>query len=101
MRRPLAFISAWIVLSLIVAGGFLLSLWPHRPHSALGWALLIILALPLAALGEFLGERLIFHNDLAAALNSLGSGFVPSLVRILYVLLIYLVLAGVAGLVFA
>jgi len=96
-RRLITILAAWVALSIIVAGGFLLSLWPHHPHSPLGWLLLIFTALPLAALGEFLGDRFIFHSDLGDSLNSLGSGFVPSLVSILYVLIIFLVLAAIAG----
>jgi hypothetical protein len=98
-RRLLTIFGAWVFLSIIVAAGFLLSLWPHHPHSALGWVVLVITALPLAALGEFLGNRFIFHSDLGDSLNSLGTGFVPSLVRVLYVLIIFVALAAVTGLI--
>jgi hypothetical protein len=96
-RRLLTIFGAWVILSIIVAVGFLLSIWPHHPHSPLGWILLVFTALPLAALGEFLGDRFIFDSDLGASLNSLGSGFMPSLIRVLYVLIIFLVLAAIAG----
>jgi hypothetical protein len=98
-RRFLTIVSAWVVLSVIVAAGFLLSFWPHHPHSPLGWLLLVLIALPLAALGEFLGDRFIFHSDLGASLSSLGSGLVPSFVRVLYVLIVFLTLAAIAGLI--
>ena len=97
--RFLTILGAWVALSIIVAAGFLLSFWPHHPHSTLGWLLLIFIALPLAALGEFLGDRFIFHSDLGASLSALGSGFVPSLVRVLYVLIVFLALAAIAGLI--
>jgi hypothetical protein len=93
----LTVIAAWVILSLIVAAAFLLSFWPHYPHSPFGWLVLVLTALPLAALGEFLGDRFIFHSDLGASLNSLGTGFVPSLVRVLYVLIMFLTLAAIAG----
>ena len=60
---------------------------------------MVLTALPLAALGEFLGDRFIFHSDLGASLNSLGAGFVPSLVRVFYVLIMFLALAAIAGLI--
>jgi hypothetical protein len=93
----LTILAAWVFLSTIVAAGFLLSFWPQHPHSALGWFLLVVTALPLAALGEFLGDRFIFHSDLGDSLNSLGTGFLPSLVRVLYVLIMFLALAAIAG----
>jgi hypothetical protein len=98
-RRLLTIVVAWVILSIIVAAGFLLSFWPHHPHSTLGWLVLVLTALPLAALGEFLGDRFIFHSDLGASLSSLGTGFVPSLVRVLYVLIVFLTLAAIAGLI--
>ncbi|HWI68148.1 MAG TPA: hypothetical protein VNS88_07185 [Nitrospiraceae bacterium] len=98
-RRLTSIFGAWVILSIIVAGTFLLSLWPHHPQSALGWVVLVLTALPLAALGEFLGDRFIFHSDLGASLNSLGAGFLPSLVRVLYVLIMFLTLAAIAGLI--
>ena len=98
-RRFITVLGAWTILSIIVAAGFLLSSWPHHPHSTLGWIVLVLTALPLAALGEFLGDRFIFHSDLGASLNSLGAGFLPSLVRVLYVLIMLLTLAAIAGLI--
>ena len=99
LRRLTTILGAWVFLSIVVAVGFLLSSWPHHPHSALGWVVLVLTALPLAALGEFLGDRFIFHSDLGASLNSLGVGFLPSLVRVLYVLIMFLTLAAIAGLI--
>jgi len=98
MRRLLPVLGVWLFLSAVVAVGFLLAFWPNRPHSALGWTVLVLGALPLAALGEFLGDRLILHSELGASLNALGSGFGPSLLRVMYVLVYYLALAAVAGL---
>ena len=99
LRRLTTILGAWVFLSLVVAVSFLLSSWPHHPHSTLGWVVLVLTALPLAALGEFLGDRFIFHSDLGASLNSLGVGFLPSLVRVLYVLIMFLTLAAIAGLI--
>jgi len=98
MRKMMPIVATWLVLSLWVAGLFLLSYWPEHPHSTLGWSLLILGALPLSALAEILGDRLIFRSELGARLNALGSGLVPSLLRILYVLVLFLSLAAVASL---
>jgi hypothetical protein len=97
MRKVMPIIASWLLVSLLMAALFLLSFWPRHPHSTLGWSLLILGALPLAALSQFLGDRLIFRSDLGARLNGLGSGFVPSLVRITFVLVLFLSLAAVAG----
>jgi len=99
LRRLLPVLGVWLTLSIIVGTGFLVSFWPLHPHSIVGWVLLLVTALLLAALGEFLGDRVIFHSDIGAALNSLGHGFLPSLVRILYVLFMFLALAAIAGLI--
>lgn len=69
-----------------------------HPHSLRGWTLLILCALPLAALAEFLGDRLILGSEIGARLNALGPGMAASLLRIAYVLLYFLVLAALAGL---
>lgn len=99
LRRLLPVLGIWLTLSIIIGTGFLVSFSPYHPHSAVGWVLLLVTALPLAALAEFLGDRVIFHSDIGAALNSLGHGLVPSLVRILYVLFVFLALAAIAGLI--
>jgi uncharacterized membrane protein len=99
LRRLLPVLGVWLTLSIIVGTGFLVSFWPFHPHSIVGWVLLLVTALLLAALGEFLGDRVIFHSDIGAALNSLGHGFLSSLVRILYVLFMFLALAAIASLI--
>jgi hypothetical protein len=99
LRRLLPVLGVWLTLSIIVGTGFLVSFWPYHPHLIVGWVLLLVTVLLLAALGEFLGDRVIFHSDIGAALNFLGHGFLPSLVRILYVLLLFLALAAIAGLI--
>lgn len=99
LPRLMRILAVWVVLSIIVAAGFFFSFWPRPPHSALGWTLLLATALPLAALGEFLGHRVIFHSDIGAALNSLGHGVLPSVVRTLYVLIVLLALAAIASLI--
>jgi hypothetical protein len=99
LRRLLPVLGLWLTLSIIVGAGFLVSLWPSHPKSTVGWVLLSVTTLLLAALGEFLGDRVILHSDIGAALNSLGHGWLPSLVRILYVLFMLLALAAIAGLI--
>jgi multisubunit Na+/H+ antiporter MnhB subunit len=96
MRKIMPLLGGWVILSLVAAGLLLLRSWPWRPHSALGWGLLFLAALPLTLLGEYLGDRVILQTPLAARLDALGSGAQASALRIAYVL-ICVIVVGVAG----
>lgn len=91
MRKLLPLVAVWLGLSVLMAGWFLLSSWPAHPRSPLGWTILVVGALPLALLGEYLGDRLIFPNRL----DRVGSGFGASTVRITYALVCILALAAI------
>lgn len=68
-------LSLLLLLEALAVGALLLSLYPYRPATPAGWALLALLALPLLLAVELWGERL------------LGASFVvrlPRLVRIAY-----------------
>jgi hypothetical protein len=74
------------VLSVLVAATFSLSWLPKHPHSVLGWTVLLVGALPLALLGEYLCNRVILQSRIGARLDALGIGFAASALRITYVL---------------
>ncbi len=96
MRKIVPLLGGWVILSLVTAAMLLLWSWPWRPHSALGWGLLFLGALPLTLLGEYLGERTILQSPIAARLDALRSGPQTSALRITYVL-ICVIVVGVAG----
>jgi hypothetical protein len=96
MRKFIRLFGLWLVASIVVAAFALLWIWPWRPHSVLGWSILLIAALPLTTVGEYLVERFVFGSPLGARLDALGSGVTASALRILYVLICALVI-GVVG----
>jgi hypothetical protein len=96
MRKIMPLLGAWVIVSLVAAAMLLLWSWPWRPHSALGWGLLFLGALPLTLLGEYLGDRIILRTPLAERLDALGSGALASTLRIIYAL-ICVIVVGAAG----
>src|SRR2546423_128484 len=97
MRKIMPLLGGWAVLSIVAAALLLLSIWPWRPHSVLGWGILLLASLPLTALGQYLADRAILQSPLGARLDALGSGALASALRITYVL-ICVVVVGVVGL---
>ena len=97
MRKIMPLLGGWAVLSIVTAALLLLSIWPWRPHSVLGWGILLLASLPLTALGQYLADRTIFQSPLGARLDAFGSGALASALRITYVL-ICVVVVGVVGL---
>jgi hypothetical protein len=96
MRKFMRLLSGWLVASLIAAGAFLLSSWPWRPHSRLGWAVLFAGALPLTGFAQLFFDEVILHNSVARRLDALGSGPGASAARICYVLLCVFGIAAIA-----
>lgn len=83
MRRLLTLLAGWVALSVLEAA-FVLPWW--HPHSDLGWTLLLLGALPMALLGEYLSNRIIFQSRIGARLDGLGTGLSASALRMTYVL---------------
>jgi hypothetical protein len=95
-HRLVPILIGWVVLSVVFAVAQILFSWPAHPHSNLGWLLLLIGALPAWAVVEYLGDRLIYRSRLGVRLDALGSGIGASMLRIVYVLICFLVVCGVA-----
>ena len=69
--RGVRFLGFYIALSLICAPILLLQLLPFYPRSALGWAILVVAAIPVTVLGELIGN-LLFKN--CCRISRLGTG---------------------------
>ena len=52
MKVLISVAAGWLVITALAA----LSLWPHIPHTAIGWAFLVIAGPPLYVLGEVVSE---------------------------------------------
>ncbi len=101
MRKIMRFLGLWFISSLMAGAFALLWIWPWHPHSGLGWCLLVIGALPVTAIGEYLFDRIIFRSWLGARLDALGSGVSASALRIAYVLICVIAIGLVAVCAFA
>ena len=96
MRKILRLLGGWLFLSIVAAALVLLWSWPWRPHSALGWGVVLLGALPLTLLGEYLAKRVIFESPLGTRLDALGAGAKASALRVTYVL-ICVIVVGILG----
>ncbi|HEY4771433.1 MAG TPA: hypothetical protein VIH50_00235 [Steroidobacteraceae bacterium] len=91
MSKPLLrFLGIYLTINAIAAVGLLLTLWPYRAASSSGWILLFVIALPVTALGEWLGESFLKNRmSLAVERATQRSNF--SWIRIAYVLAMALI----------
>jgi hypothetical protein len=101
MRKLIRLFGLWLAASIMFAAFALLWIWPWRPHSVLGWGVLLIAAMPLTAIGEYLVERFVFGSPLGTRLDALGSGAAVSALRILYVVICAVVIGIIGVFVFA
>lgn len=96
----LRFAGLYLALSLVLSALALLHLWPWRPTTALGWLAFLLGALPIAALGEWLGQ-LVLENRFAARLGSNTAADSVSWLRIAYGVGAVVVLIAIVGGVYA
>jgi hypothetical protein len=93
MKSLLRFVIAYVLLSGVLGLLALVSSFPARPSSWVGWAVLFALVIPVNLAGELVGEVL-HRNRVARAVarRTEGSGF--SWLRLAYLLLAGLVIAA-------
>lgn len=97
MKTLLRWLATYVLLSAALGGIALLTSFPARPGSWLGWLLLFALIVPLTLVGEGIGE-LLHRNRIAAAVEQRSRGRGLSWLRIGYMLVVMLALMGaVAG----
>jgi hypothetical protein len=99
MRKVLPLLGAWLFLSILYAGFFLLSSWPWHPRTALGWLVIFLATLPLALFAQFLWEFVVLEGPIGRRLDALGPG--GSGARIAYALVCALLMIAVGLGVFA
>jgi hypothetical protein len=96
LRAATSFLLTYVVVSALLAGLSFLQLFPYRPTTTAGWALLFGLALPITVVGEMLGAWLL-SNRLARTVNESTSAKPVSWLRIAYVVAAYLVAFALVG----
>ena len=94
MRRMFPFLAIYVALSVIAAIVSLVASFPNYPHSTSAWLWLLLLALPVQCLLEFLGS-LIWNNKASRAIEFKTAEKRFSWVRIGYGLLCFSVFFGV------
>jgi hypothetical protein len=91
----LRFNRVYLIVSLFAAAALLVDTWPQHPKSLLHWALLLLIALPVIVLGEWLTDGLV-NNPLSEIIERGTRRSSFSWARIAYYLAIY-VLFGIAA----
>jgi hypothetical protein len=92
MKPILRFICIYSAVSLIAAIGLLVDTWPRYPTSPIEWGLLLVIALPVTVLGEWLvdGTR---KNSLSRAIENKTRAARFAWLRIGYHLALYVLFA--------
>ncbi len=85
MKSLLRFAVTYLMLSSVLGVVALVTSFPARPHSWVGWLSLFALALPVTAAGELLGV-LLHRNPIASSVNWRTRDRRFSLLRIGYLL---------------
>lgn len=86
------FISIYLIVSIFAAVALLADSWPRHPRSLLQWILLLIIAVPVTALGEWLSGRAL-SSSLSLAIEARTRGSQLSWLRIGYYLALYVLFA--------
>jgi len=85
--------AIYLALSLRLAALALLQVVPWRPASWLGWTALLLLALPLSLLGEYVGQ-LLWTNRMSRSIEERTRGQAFSWARVAYALVVMVVVLG-------
>ena len=93
MRTAIKFVGIYIGLSLVLGLMWVVASYPHIPSTSSEWLWVLVLALPLQLAGEFLGE-LLRENRVTRFVEQRTAAKSLSVVRIFYLLLLFLLCAG-------
>ena len=78
------FLGVYVVVSVITTLLILLSVFPHHPHTLVGWFLLFVAAAPITIVGELVGD-FAFHNRLADSIEARSENVAFWFLRFIYV----------------
>ena len=90
----LRFFFGYVLVSLLLGAGLLITFFPEHPSSVAGWIGVFALAVPITLVGEFVGQLLFVRNPLSRAVDRRTRHKTFSWARVLFGLL--LVVAVVA-----
>jgi hypothetical protein len=93
LQRVIKFLGLYVAISIFAAVVLLIYVFSHYPKSIVGWVLFFVLALPIAIIGEAIGEA-IWRNPVARKLERLTSDRSLSWLRICYGFIAILLLSG-------
>jgi len=92
IRSILRYIAAYLIVCLLAAAALLVDTWPHYPRSLRAWALLLVIALPVTVLGDWLTDSALSGSfSLASEARTRGSRI--AWLRIGYYLALYVLFA--------
>ena len=94
--RVVCFLGMYVAASLVLGTLLLLQVWPWQPKTIVGWLALLLLALPITAAGEWLGN-LILENRFAGSLGRNTAGDSVAWLRVAYGVAALLLIYAVGG----
>jgi hypothetical protein len=94
MLRLLRFLGTYLIVA-VAAALLLIEIWPHRPASLSGWILFLVVALPVIAVAEWLGDKLL-DNPISNRIDQATRHQTLSRLGILLLLLPTLLLVAIA-----
>jgi hypothetical protein len=92
LNRVLRFIPIYLIVSVCAALALLADTWPRYPRSLLQWLILLIIALPVTALGDWLSDHAL-SSSLSLAVEARTRGAQFSWLRIVYYVALYVLFA--------
>jgi len=99
LKKIFRFAVIYLILSALAALGVLIDTWPRYPHSVIQWSILLIIALPLSVLGEWLADRTL-RSRMSHAVENRTKGAELSWLRVGYLLALTIVFTVCAVLIF-
>ena len=99
VARILKFAAIYLIVSVFSAVALLIDTWPLYPRSVVQWLVLLIIALPVTVLGEWLSDGAL-HSSLSLAVDARTRRSQISWLRTGYVLALYLLFAMCAVAIF-
>jgi hypothetical protein len=91
-KRALRFIATYLSVSVLACAALLVDTWPLYPRSILEWALLLVIALPVTVLGDWLSDQAL-SSAFSLPRRNRTKGPERSWLRIAYQVALYILFA--------